>query len=446
MSCFKLPKGLCQDIEALIQRFFWGQRGENRKIHWVKWRDLCKPKSQGGMGFKDLSMYNDAMLAKQAWRLLHDTNSLLYRVFKPKFFLNCSIMEAKVPNSAPHAWKSIIKGRKVIRKGGLWRIGDGRSINFWTDNWVPLKYKPKLISPVQNQNTSTKVCEFICQETQTWKVEKLDSCLLEFEAAVVKKIPLCHTQQRDIITWPFTADGEYTVKSGYQFLMNELYKADSGPSSIAAAKELWHVVWHLQVPNKVKNLVWRACRNSLPTKMNLVRRKIITDSTCDLCQTSQEDVQHALYLCPKLTELWQSVPLYYYSKLKQCANFLDLLECIFADNRDPRLFSMVVWALWNRRNNIHLAKGAIALGQLLQQAQERLQEFSVQQPSTLPTRNNVAVSWQPPARSWYKVNFDGALFEKDQCAGIGVVIQNDQGLVMASLSQRIPLPFTVIEI
>ena len=62
-------------------------------------------------------------------------------------------------------------------------------------------------------------------------MEKLDSCLLEFEAVVVKKIPLCHTQQRDIITWPFTTDGEYTVKSGYQFLMNELHKADSGPSS-----------------------------------------------------------------------------------------------------------------------------------------------------------------------------------------------------------------------
>ena len=56
------------------------------------------------------------------------------------------------------------------------------------------------------------------------------------------------------------------------------------------------------------------------------------------------------------------------------------------------------------------------------------------------------MSWQPPARSWYKVNFDGALFEKDQCAGIGVMMWNDQGLVMASLSQRIPLPFTVIEV
>ena len=60
MSCFKLPVTLFHDIEALIQRFFWGQRGDSRKVHWVRWEELCKPKEQGGMGFKDLSRFNDA--------------------------------------------------------------------------------------------------------------------------------------------------------------------------------------------------------------------------------------------------------------------------------------------------------------------------------------------------------------------------------------------------
>ena len=60
MSCFKLPVGLCHEIEGLIRKFFWGQRGDSRKIHWIKWEDLCKPKTQGGMGFKDLSKFNDA--------------------------------------------------------------------------------------------------------------------------------------------------------------------------------------------------------------------------------------------------------------------------------------------------------------------------------------------------------------------------------------------------
>ena len=33
MSCFKLSVGLCHDIEMLIRKFWWGQRGEQRKIH-----------------------------------------------------------------------------------------------------------------------------------------------------------------------------------------------------------------------------------------------------------------------------------------------------------------------------------------------------------------------------------------------------------------------------
>ena len=115
MSCFKLPITLCHEIEALICRFFWGQRGDRRKIHWTKWQDLCKPKNQGGMGFKDLALYNDALLAKQTWRLLHDIQSLFHRVLKAKFFPNSMVLEAKCPSSASYAWKSIIKGRDVIK-------------------------------------------------------------------------------------------------------------------------------------------------------------------------------------------------------------------------------------------------------------------------------------------------------------------------------------------
>ena len=52
MSCFKLPVGLCTEIESLIRKFWWGQKGDRRKVHWVKWETLCKPKYVGGMGSK----------------------------------------------------------------------------------------------------------------------------------------------------------------------------------------------------------------------------------------------------------------------------------------------------------------------------------------------------------------------------------------------------------
>ena len=44
MSCFHLPAGLCKDIRMMIRKFWWGQRGDRRKVHCKKWDILCKPK------------------------------------------------------------------------------------------------------------------------------------------------------------------------------------------------------------------------------------------------------------------------------------------------------------------------------------------------------------------------------------------------------------------
>ena len=110
MGCFKLPVGLCNEIEVMVRKFWWGQRGEKRKIHWLKRDEMTKTKEEGGVGSLDLALHNDSLLAKQAWRLLEDQNSLFYKVFKPRFFPNCSIMEAPDSSRGSYTWKSILQG------------------------------------------------------------------------------------------------------------------------------------------------------------------------------------------------------------------------------------------------------------------------------------------------------------------------------------------------
>jgi hypothetical protein len=64
MSCFQLSKGSCQIIKSIIARFWWRGNLNKRTMHWLAWDKLTKPKSCGGMGFKDLEIFNLAMLGK----------------------------------------------------------------------------------------------------------------------------------------------------------------------------------------------------------------------------------------------------------------------------------------------------------------------------------------------------------------------------------------------
>ena len=446
MACFKLPATLCPEIEMMICRFFWGQKGDNRKVHWVKWQDLCKPKSQGGMGFKNLSLFNDALLAKHTWRLLHDTNPLFYCVFKAKFFPNSTMMEAKIPANASYAWRSIMRGRDVIKRGSRWRIGSGDSIHIWGDNWLPIKAIPKLLSPFIEDSTITFVRDLIDQEQKVWREDVLENSFYPFEVSIIKNIPLCRTIQEDVLIWPFNPDGTYIVKSGYKFLYEEHLGRQPGPSENEALKPLWKKIWGLNVPNKVKHLAWRACKDSLPTKLNLVRWKIITTGTCDRRKTHQEDAVHALLLCSELKPLWCTRPEWNHGTLHACSSFIDVFDFIFAGNKESELFAAVIWTIWNRCNNLRLGKPALPLDKVLEFTQERLTGIEATNERSSHPHGRATNHWTAPDANGFKINFDGAIFADRDRAGIGVVIRNDAGMIMASLTQQIPLPTSVIEV
>lgn len=58
MGCFKLPRGLCEHIDSSIRKFWWGAKEGKRKTAWVSWKDMCQPKYLGGMGFRQMEIFN----------------------------------------------------------------------------------------------------------------------------------------------------------------------------------------------------------------------------------------------------------------------------------------------------------------------------------------------------------------------------------------------------
>lgn len=69
----------------------------------MSWEKLCLPKNEIGMGICELSKFNDFLLAKQIWRLHTSEDTLLHKVFKAKFFPECSVMECVNSNKGSFA-------------------------------------------------------------------------------------------------------------------------------------------------------------------------------------------------------------------------------------------------------------------------------------------------------------------------------------------------------
>lgn len=130
MSVFQLPVGTFAEINRCVARFWLGKLG-GKGIHWRKWDKLCVPKKEGGLEFRELSMFNQALVTRQEWRLLFYPQSLVARMLKAKYsvvqFYGCW----RAGDS--YLWKSFLWGRELLRKGLRWRVSNGRQIRVFRD-------------------------------------------------------------------------------------------------------------------------------------------------------------------------------------------------------------------------------------------------------------------------------------------------------------------------
>lgn len=130
MSVFKLSGGLCEDLMKSIRAYWWGSERGRRKVQWVPWAKLIKPKGSGGLGFKELNLFNQALLAKQAWRLVTSPDSLCSQVLRAKYYPNGNLLDTSPAGTASQTWRAIEHGLELLKEGVIWRVGDGWSIRF----------------------------------------------------------------------------------------------------------------------------------------------------------------------------------------------------------------------------------------------------------------------------------------------------------------------------
>lgn len=111
-----IPGEVCDAIEKRMNAYWWGNDGSGGGIKWMAWDKICEAKEGGGLGFKKLKDFNVAMLAKQGWRLLNNSNPLVTNLMRAKYYPDGDFLNAKLEQNSSYVWRSAMAAKNVITR------------------------------------------------------------------------------------------------------------------------------------------------------------------------------------------------------------------------------------------------------------------------------------------------------------------------------------------
>ncbi|GJW04780.1 RNA-directed DNA polymerase, eukaryota, reverse transcriptase zinc-binding domain protein [Tanacetum coccineum] len=197
-SMFMLPVSICDSIDKLFKNFIWGKSESSSGIASVSWKDVCRPKNQGGLGLKSCG-HDWALLGECLW-------------------------DMKVRDSFSWNLKQILKLRDSVRKFVGYKIGNGIDCFVWYDRWHSNGPLCRLISnhiiSSCGFDLNAKVADLICENNWIWPIEWSEL----FSEVIDVPVPILCSDSYDKALW-FNKKNEevqFSVKEAWKGIWDRL--------------------------------------------------------------------------------------------------------------------------------------------------------------------------------------------------------------------------------
>ena len=174
-SVFLLPQAVINDINKLLKNFLWSQGETSKGKAKVAWENICKPKKQGGLGLKDIGVWNKAMITKHLWNIAEDKNTLWVKWISTVKLKGRSIWAVIEDASDSWGWRNILRLRQEVRQNIVTKVGDGKKASMWFDNWSSLGALNSIINYRDlydvRLSIDLKVADLIVNDNWQWPSE-----------------------------------------------------------------------------------------------------------------------------------------------------------------------------------------------------------------------------------------------------------------------------------
>lgn len=259
MQSLSLPASVLKKIDQINNNFLWGHNSNTRKIHHLNWNKVAAPKTFGGLGIRKAKLVNACFMAKLKWNIFTFNRNLSSQTLSLKYGHQLS----KNLHLQSYIRRSLNKDNSILNNGLLWKVGNGCSINFWNDYWIPFGPIRNLIQgPLNLNENNTTISDFITSS----RILNISTSipLPDYIHHAIMSTPISLSNLTpNTISWKFSSNGSFSNSSAYNSCFTHHQKSDF----------VW--LWKHPTLPRERLFLWSVCNNAIPTKENLYKKKLL---------------------------------------------------------------------------------------------------------------------------------------------------------------------------
>lgn len=301
MQSASLPRGLCDEIDRKCRDFIWGDTEHQRHIHLASWSSICVPKKFGGLGLRTARDINTSFMMKAGWNLCARKNDMWVQIIRTKYKCGGELIpKINMKRQGSNLWRGICKNWNLVNSNLVWRVGNGNSINFCTDQWIPNVgcLRELTIRPLSQVEMGDNINHFVTASGQ-WDWRRISEWLpIQIVEQIKSVIPPHVLSGDDTLAWNGSTDGSFSTSLAYNFLLT---------ARNLQANLLYNVIWSWKGPERVRFFLWKAARGILMTNQIRHRRGLTNSDLCPVCQQFSENPLHLFRDCGTSRSVWWSL-------------------------------------------------------------------------------------------------------------------------------------------